>query len=383
LPTRILIGGIAGLALAVGGCGDSSVGAQSPTTAVPASAASTGHVLEAGRNVVRVPGISPADVAAAAVLASYDPAAGGTRPEGFVLIPTDSWPDAVIASQFAAKPVSAALLAVDRQFIPTAPSDVLARIRPTNFPKAKGLQVLVVDKLGSDVYVDLQDLDLKPTALTGNPVSLAAELVPFRGGWAGRYSDTVVIVSVEARDYALPAAAWSAYSGDTVAFVRRDSVPKATRALLIQREKLRLRKPSIYIIGPSDVISSNTAHELKRYGPVHRIAGHDAIETAVALARYHDPQTGFGWGMSKGPGSISLVNVQDWPSAIAAFTFAATGPQAPLLLTDNATQLPSAVRDYLRGLRGRRPSQGYVLGGREVISSQAVTALDDLLAARG
>src|SRR5262249_20732005 len=139
------------------------------------------------------------------------------RPEGFVLVPDDDWRAAVVASQFAARPVSAGLLSINRDFIPTAPGDVMARVHPTGFPKAQGLKVVVLAKAGSDVYVDLQDLNLKPTALSGDPIQLAATLVPFRGGWAGSYSDSIAVVSADARDYALPAAAWSAYSGDTVA----------------------------------------------------------------------------------------------------------------------------------------------------------------------
>ena len=240
----------------------------------------------------------------------------------------------------------------------------------------------MLDHAGSDVYVDLQDLQLKPTALTGAPDALAAKLVPFRGGWARAYSDSIVIVSAEARDYALPAAAWSAYSGDTIAFVHRNSVPTSTRALLVQRQKLRLRKPAIYLIGPDDVISHRVESTLARYGPVHRIAGADATETAVALARYHDPSTGFGWGLRHGPASVSLVNVNHWPDAIAALTLAATGPQAPLLLTDSSTSLPSPVENYLHQLHGTKPSQAYVLGGEDSISAPAVTALDGLLDAR-
>jgi hypothetical protein len=373
------IGGLAGLVLVVCGCGS----AGSTTTATsPAPLKTIANPVEIGRNVVRVPGISAADVSAAAVLASFDPARVRRRPEGWVLIPDDNWHDAILGAQFAAPPVSAALLAINRDYIPPGPGDVLARVKPRGFPKANGLEVLVLHKAGSDVYVDLQDLKLKPTALTGDPAKLAATLVPFRGGWAGSYSDTIAIVPTQARDYALPAAAWSAYSGDTVAFVTRDSIPAATRSLLRQREGLRLRKPAIYVIGPTSVVSDAVVSGLAQYGPVKRIAGRDAIETAVALARYHDPSTGFGWGMARGPASVSLVNTAHWANAIGALSFAANGPQAPLLLTSNARSLPPSVSRYLRSLRGRKPGQAYVFGDKSVIGGELLKRLDDLLDAR-
>jgi hypothetical protein len=363
---------------AVAGCG----GERSETPTIPSVASAGATQPTIGRNVVRLPGISATDLSSAAVLAAYDPRSGAKPPEGWVLVSQDDWRQTVVASQFAARPVSAGVLAIDREFIPTAAGDLLARIRPTGFPQSSGLEVVVLDHVGNDVYVDLQDLGLKPTVLTGAPDELAAKLVPFRGGWARAYSDAIVVVSSEARDYALPAAAWSAYSGDTVAFVHRDSVPRATREVLAQRQKLRLRRPAIYVIGPEDVVSEKVAAQLARYGPVHRIAGADAVETSVALARYHDPSTGFGWGMRRGPASVSLVNREHWSDAIAAMTLAATGPQAPLLLTDSADSLPAPVENYLHQLRGRKPSQAYVMGGTSSIGEPVMSALDRLLDAR-
>jgi len=362
--------------LAGAGCG----GSKHEQTQKPPAALSS--ELQTGRNIVRVPGISPTDLSSAAVLTAYDPQAGAKPPEGYVLVDKDDWRAMVLASQFAARPVSAGVLAIEHDFVPTAAADLLARVRPTGFPQSSGLKVVVLDHVGSDVYADLQDLELKPTELAGAPEELSAKLVPFRGGWARAYSDSIVIVSSEARDYALPAAAWSAYSGDTVAFVHGDTVPKATRSLLSQREKLRLRKPAIYLIGPPDVISPRIEEQLRRYGPVHRVAGADAVETSVALARYHDPSTGFGWGLKRGPGSVSLVNVNRWSDAIAALTFAATGPQAPLLLTDSATALPAPVENYLHQLRGGKPGQAFVMGGTASVGAGTLQALDGLLDAR-
>jgi hypothetical protein len=193
----------------------------------------------------------------------------------------------------------------------------------------------------------------------------------------------VVVVSSEARDFALPAAAWSAYSGDTLAFVQRDAVPAATRALLTQRQKLRLERPSIYVVGPGDVVSPRVVDELRRYGPVERIGGRTPAQAAVALARYHDPETGFGWGLEHGPASVLLVNRRDWGNAVGAFSFAAQGPRAPLLLLDGARAAPAAVTRYLEQIARRGAAQAFAFGDDASISSKLLTRIDALLGAGG
>jgi len=333
---------------------------------------------EFGRSVVRVGGLSAADVAGAAALALFD---RRQPPTGWVLARDDDWHDSVLAAQFAAGPVYSGLLAVDPDYLPTAATDVLKRIRPRMFPKAKGLEGLVVGGATPNLFGDVDQLDLKVSLLrAGSPEQLALKTVPYRGGFSGAYSDSVMIVSNADRDYALPAAAWSAYSGDTLAFTDRDTLPQATRDLLVQRQKLRIEQPSIYIVGPPSAVSSRVAAELRRYGPVKRISGADPAAVSVAFARYHDPATGFGWGIGGGPASVSLVNRGQWANAIGAFSYAARGPQAPLLLLDRNDRLPPSVASYLTGLgqRGGR-AQAYAFGDAKSIATGVLRQVDTLL----
>lgn len=373
---------VAALALLPGCGGGDDGGNPGPASTTPLGAAPPASPPEVGRNVARVGGLSPSDVAAGAILAAYAPEAY-EPPKGWVLVPHDRWQEALLAAQFAARPVSGAILPIEKEFLPTASVDLLFRLRPPGFPKGKGLQVLILGQVGKDIFIDLQDQDLQPAQLKAPPLKLAADLVPFRGGWAGKYSDTIVVASAEARDYALPAAAWSAYSGDTLAFVFRDRVPATTAGVLKQRQELRLTKPTIYVVGPPKVIPDAIVSRLRPFGKVRRIAGDTAAETAVAFARYRDPETAFGWGVKRGPASVSLVNAKDWGNAMGAFTFAAAGPQAPLLLTTSAGELPRPVVEYLRDLRGDEPNQGFVFGNEQSIASPAVKQLDKLLEPKG
>jgi len=373
--TRIRASRAAAAALATfasAGCGLGGGDNDAPDR--PALAAAQAAPVEVGRNVARIPGRSPGDVAAAAVLASH----GRERPSGWVLLPGDDWTNVAIAAQFAAAPVGAALLPVERDYIPTGPADAMSRLGARGFPRARGLSTLVLGAAGDDVFADIQAQGLKLTQLRArNATELSEKVVPFRGGWAAAYSGSVVVVSDEARDFALPAAAWSAYSGDTLAFVDRDGVPARTADLLRQRKKLRIEEPSIYVVGPPSVVSERVVSQLRKFGPVKRVGGATPAEAAVALARYRDRATGFGWGMAKRPVTLSLVNPRDWANVIGALNFAGSGPRAPVLLTERSGRLPPPVERYLRQAR---PGQAFVFGDPRSISSRTLAQVDRLLA---
>lgn len=365
---------IAAAALVGSGCG----GGDKPPGKPLEAAGGTVRAADFGRHAVRIRGRSAFDVAGAAALAAYP--GDDLQPNGLVLTRLDRWRETLVGAQFSAAPVSAALLPRKHAYLPTATADLVDRMNLRGFPRASGVKAVVLGAAGDEVFASLQQKDIQVTQLKARtPGQLTLETVPFRGGWAKSYSDQIVIVSSQERDFALPGAAWSAYAGDSLAFAGRDELPEATRALLVQRKKLRLEPPHSYVIGPSSVISDAVLAELRAYGPVTRIAGPTAAETAVALARFHDAKTGFGWGLRDGPGSWSFVNPRDWGNAIGAFNFAAAGPQAPLLLTRRDGTLPPAVRNYLREVRAPRGGQGFLLGDERSIPNSTLADVDMLL----
>ena len=112
-----------GLALAVSGCGgDDSSGLATLRPPVDPQ-----DYLEWGENAARVGGISAADVAAGATMAVYPPDSG-ERPSSWFLVRDDRWTDAVIAAQFATKPINAGLGVIDKDYVPTPTVDTLARV---------------------------------------------------------------------------------------------------------------------------------------------------------------------------------------------------------------------------------------------------------------
>jgi hypothetical protein len=368
-----VIAGLCPVAAGCGGGGDSGAGATTSPSRARVSAP------QFGRNVARVPGYSSVDVAAGAALAAYPPG-GARRPDGFVLFRRDRWRDAALAATLAAAPINAIVLPIERDYVPTPTADVLARVHAKGFPGTHGLTAVVLGTASRAVFSDLRDAGVKSSHIeAASPAQLAAALVPFRAGWAHKTSSSVVVVSSQARDYALPAAAWSAFSGDTLTFVSKRDVPAATAKLLRQRRKLTLDPPAIYVVGPPKVISKRVTDKLGRYGPVRRIAASSAVENAIALAQYSDRATGFGWGLQHGPANVSLAVPARWGDAVAAFAFAASGPRAPLLWTPAGDSLATPVVDYLLDLRGPVANQGYVFGDARALGSTPLRDFDRLL----
>ena len=371
---RALAAAAVGLSLALSACG--SGGDESGPTPLAANLDPKDQ-QEFGKNAARVGGFSSADVAAAAVTAAYPP--GGAQPSSWFLVRKENWRSAALAAQFSTRLIGAAVLPIEKEFLPTPTVDTLSRIKVRGYPKTKGLNTIVLGKATTDVFIDLNDRKLKMTQLKESPYKLSEKMVALHGGAAGRFTDNIVVASGEQREYALPAAAWTAYSGDTLVFAGNDSLPEETLRVVAQREKLRLEKPTIYLIGPEKVISEDVAAALAPYGEVRRVAGRSAVETAIALARRYDKDTLFGWYAGEAPASFTIVNQNHGGNAIGAWQFAAVGPQAPLLLTDSSRRLPRPLVRYLDSVRGSEKSYGFVFGDRKSISSAAFTQFDGLL----
>src|SRR3954464_13747795 len=122
---------------------------------------------------------------------------------------------------------------------------------------------------------------MKTADVTGkNAFELAAGVDRLAASVRGAPSDRVVVVSADTPQFAMPAAAWAAKSGDPILFVTKRGVPAATRAALRRHEQ-----PQIYVPGPSTVIAPAVVNQLRRLGKVKRIEGPDAVRNAIAFAR--------------------------------------------------------------------------------------------------
>ncbi len=370
-------------ALALAGCslkaddGSSNVPGAAPVSGAKPNDANAaqqlGFPVSATRNTTRVSG-SDAIADAAGIASALFPAGdASTRPPAVVLTDKDDWQGAIAAGALGAAPIRAPILLTDGDSIPAVTSQTLDRLKPKGITVPSPAQaILVGDKTPPPAH-------LKSTVIKGSdPYQVTANVDHFASVVRGKPSPDVIVTTGEKPEFAMPAAAWAARSGDAVLFVQRDSIPAPTKTALTQHQK-----PRIFVLGPASAVSANVLKQLGRFGKVRRIAANNAVDNAIAFARFKT--SGFGWGAVVPGQNLSVANQSRPGDAAAAAGLGANGVFAPLLLTDKPTPLPRALEGYLLdiqpGFEGNDPSQGvynhvWILGGGDAIAPDAQARID-------
>src|SRR5690606_13441345 len=133
------------------------------------------------------------------------------RPNAVVLVDSEDWQGAVTAAVLAGRPIGAPLLISEDGELPEATADTLERLEPRGSDLSEDAQVI---RIG--------DAPAKPDGyrtarIAGpDPYERAAATDRFMSAVRGEPSPNVVVASGEHPEYALPAAAWAARSGDSV-----------------------------------------------------------------------------------------------------------------------------------------------------------------------
>jgi putative cell wall-binding protein len=362
--------------------GDEQSTSGAPLAAPPSGAKSSdkkaaeqlGFPITATRNTTRVSGSDAAADAAGVASALFPASTLETRPPAVVLVDKEDWQGAVAAAPLTAAPLRAPILLTDGGSLSAVTSDTLDRLKPKGASLASNAQtILIGPKPGPPK-------GLKSAAIRGaapDPYSIAFAIDKYSSVAKGRPSGDVVVASGEKPEYALPAAAWAARSGDSVLFTKRDSIPEPTKKALAEHQK-----PSIYILGPEAVISTEVEKQLGKLGKVTRIQGANPVDNSIAFARYK--KGGFGWGAVVPGQNLTIANTSRPGDAAAAAGLAANGIFAPLLLTDKA-ELPRSLESYLLdiqpGYENGDPSQGvynhvWILGGADALSPASQDRVD-------
>ncbi len=285
-----------------------------------------GLPLLATKNTTRIAGSSPASDAAAVALAVYP--GGVERPRTVALADSGDWRGALAATALMSRPLRAPLLLSDGGSLSGATSSALSQLSP-------GLVIRVGNTADPGTGRSTQITGANPYALAAN---VAAYVTKARGAAA---DNRVMIVSADAPEYAMAAAAWSAKSGDPILFVTRDTVPPETRDAIG-----RVSQPRIFVFGPGKVVGRPAIKVLSKLGTVKRITGVDPISTAVAFARYQNGA--FGWGPVRPGRGLVIASDRRPIVAAAASALSSSGTYGPLLLVDPASaQLPAPVVQYL------------------------------------
>jgi putative cell wall binding repeat protein len=368
-------------ALMFAGCSTGDDDSRPPQLGVQAedeqAAEKLGFPSTATRNTVRVGGGDAAADAAGVASALYPATGDADRPTAVVLVDQDDWVTGVAAAVLTGRPIGAPILLADGGDLPPVTQEVLDRLKPRGSDLSKDAQVI---RIGPDTA---RPEGFKTALIEGdNPFEAAAAIDRFFSAARARPSNDVVLYSADRGEFAMPAAAWAARSGDAVLPVRRNAIPAPIVKALREHDR-----PNVFVLGPESVISKQVLDQLKERKlarSVSRIEGPNAVENAIAFARYEKGD--FGWGVVV-PGYNFTVASSTRPSdAAAAAALATRGVFAPLVLTDDVDQLPPTLEEYFLSVQpGYEDDPGqavynraWILGDDKAISVAQQAHVDQL-----
>jgi Cell wall binding domain 2 (CWB2) len=337
---------VAAIVFATGG--DEKKSGGEVTTSAPSSSGESGggepapQVAEAlafpafaTNNTTRIGGSDPVSNAAGIALATFPSTTEAQRPAAVTVVGEEDWAGAIAASVLMAPPVRAPVLFSAPDQMPEDSEEALSALAPQGSKATGGASLFAVGAValpGDTGKVTRVD--------SGDPAATAAQIATLRERLAGKPPQHILIASSDEAAFAMPAAAWAARSGDPVLYAEAKKLPQATAAVLKEHPKV-----PVFVLGPEAVIPKSVLQEIGKVSKsVNRVAGRDAVGTALALARYH--QGNFGWNVND-PGHGFVLARSDSPAnAAAAAALSASGTWGPLLLTEAPDRLPPALRSY-------------------------------------
>jgi hypothetical protein len=363
----------------LGGCSLGDDEGRAPALGVEAQddqgAKQLGFPAGATRNTIRVGGADAVADAAGVASALFPATSSSDRPTAVVLVDSEDWQTAIAAAVLAGPPIGAPLLLSEGDDLPAVSDDTLQRLDPKGSDLSKDAQII---RIGQGVA---RPDGFKTAVVQGeDPFERAAAIDRFVSAARGKPSADVVLYSADSPEWALPAASWAARSGDAALPVRRNSIPAPVRRALAGHEGA-----NVFLLGPPSVISDAVERELrdrKLAGSVNRIAARTPVETAIAFARYEKGD--FGWGVVVPGYNFAVANLDRPLDVAAAASLATRGVFAPLLLTDDAEELPRPLEAYLLSVQpGYEDDPGqavynraWILGDDKAISVDEQARID-------
>jgi hypothetical protein len=369
------------IALFAVGCSTDDEQSRPPQLGVKADdeqgAEKLGFPSTATRNTVRVGG-SDATADAAGVASALYPATGDSdRPTAVVLVDQDDWVSGIAAAVLSGRPIGAPILLTDGSELPSVTQDVLDRLKPKGSDLSEDAQVI---RIGAGTA---RPEGYKTALIEGDtPFQAAAAIDRFFSALRAKPSNDVVLYSAEQGEYAMPAAAWAARSGDAVLPVTSAKIPPPIVKALREHER-----PNVYVLGPESVIDQRVLDQLKKQKlarSVNRIEGPNPVENAIAFSRYEKGD--FGWGVVVPGYNFSVASTTRPSDAAAAAALGTRGVFAPLVLSDDAVKLPPKLEEYLLSVQpGYEDNPGeavynraWIIGDDKAISVPQQAQIDQL-----
>jgi hypothetical protein len=333
-----------------------------------------GYPAFATNNTTRVGGSDPAANAAGVALAVYPSTTPSQRPAAVTLVDENNWAGAIAASVLTAAPVRAPILISSSDGLPDPSSEALDALDPQGDSSTGGAGAFAIGDVATPDGAKVTHIK------GGEAAATAAAIAKLRDRLFGSAPKAVIVAPADRPDFAMPAAAWAARSGDPVLYAGGDQLPKPTQAALKRHTGV-----PVYVLGPSSAISSATVREITKIAhQVHRVSGEDPVANAVSFARYVNG--GFGWNVND-PGHGFVLARSDSPiDAAVAAPLSASGTWGPLLLTDSAATLPKALREYFLDLKPgytTNPTRAFynhvwVIGDQEAIDVNQQAEVNEL-----
>lgn len=294
-----------------------------------------GYPSFATNNTTRIGGSDPAANAAAVALAVFPSTTPAQRPSAVALVSEEDWAGAIAAAVLMAPPVRAPILFSRPDELPEASAEALGALDPQGGKATGGAAAFAIGAVSLPGGLRATRVD------SGDPAATAAQIAALRDRLFAKPPAHFLVASSSSPEFAMPAAAWAARSGDPVLYTDAKKLPAPTAAIL-----KRHPKTPVFVLGPAAAVSAGALKEIEQLSRrVERVAGRSPAANALALARFRAGS--FGWNVND-PGHGFVLARSDSPAdAAAAAPLSASGTWGPLLLTEDAGTLPKPVRNYL------------------------------------
>lgn len=305
------------------------------------------------------------------------------RPGGVILADPEDWQSALVSADLIHHPNNGPVLFVNQNNVPEVTKNELKRLNPVGSKLNNEMQVVLVGNLDPNVEQEIKGMGYKTDWIKGEgPAAIAKAVDDYYAKISKDYPQSVIVGSLDSQEYSLPAINWIAHMPEPLLYVTKDEIPKDT----VEALNLRNGNANIYLLGPKSIISENVEKQLGQYGKVVRISGNDPYENAVAFAKYKDPETGFGWGITSPGHNFSFVSLNKASLALAAAPFSHLGKHAPILWTDK-DKMPDSVMKYIMSVQPKykkTPTEGpynhsWLVGDVQLLDRAAQGEIDDML----
>ncbi len=297
------------------------------------------------KNVTRLNSDNPLEVAVLTSQTIWPATHAANQPGTIMLAPLDQWQLALASLNLVHHPNDGPLLFTNEGMISDLILNEINRLNPKG--NVNGTQIMVLGSLNEGELDKLTDFEVVIIE-ENDPAALAYQIDEFYSELIDEVPESVIIVSLEdkAKVYSIIAGSWITHMNESILYVSEKDIPIETIAALEKRGG----NAAIYVVGPEAVISNDVANQLSQFGQVTRIAGDTPEQVSIEFAKFRDPVTKFGWGITNPGHGLVMVPTSNPEFAIAAAPFAHLGKHAPMVWLEDG-KFTETMHEYLAQLK--------------------------------